>query len=296
MRKLPVLRTLQSFEAVAEHPSFSAAAESLGMTHGAVSHQMRSLERWLGKELFERHSGGVRLNEEGERLKRACARAFSILEEGCSQVREQAPVRKLTIGCSATFLARWLLPRVELFSRRSRAPMLVFQSRTDVNSVLTGKVDVLITSQSGRPSAHVRAVPRTADAIGPVCAPGWAEMPRKPGDVAKCPLLHATSRLDAWGEWGTAVNIPDDLSQGRRFDSLSLTIEAARAGLGLAMTPEFLVRGDVGNGRLAAPLGFVKVKRATWLYFDPDRQSDTELMSFVKWLVCETKRDIALGD
>ena len=288
MRKLPILRALQSFEAVAEFPSFSAAAESLGMTHGAISHQMRALEVWFGRSLFERHSGGVRLNEHGECLKIACSRAFSILEDECFRVRNQGQDKRITIGCSTTFLAHWLLPRIELFSGKNPIPQLTFQNRTDVNAVLTGKVDVIILSQSNHPSDEFKVIPLMADVIGPVCSPKMKKMMRTPGDATKVPLLHASSRLNAWAEWATAVNIGNDVSRGRSFDTLSLTIEAAKGALGFAMTPEFLVRNDIENGTLVAPVGFTKVERMTWIYLDPKKQSDPEVMSFVEWLLSET--------
>jgi len=68
MRRLPPLNALRTFEAAARCLSFSAAAEELCVTHSAVSHQMRQLEDWLGRDLFVRHSGGVRLTASGQSL------------------------------------------------------------------------------------------------------------------------------------------------------------------------------------------------------------------------------------
>jgi LysR family glycine cleavage system transcriptional activator len=263
MRKLPVLRALQSFEAVSSFPSFSSAAESLGKTHGAISHQIRALETWLGKELFDRHSGGVRLTEDGDRLRQACVHAFSILEEECARISRQFAERNIAIGCSATFLSHWLLPRVEMFSRGRPQSVLSFQTRVDVASVVANKVDVLIVSASSPPPMGIEGIRLATDVIGPVCAPTWPTMPKRPEEIRGLPLMHATSRLNAWDEWASAVGVALDRSDGGRFESLSLTIEAARGGLGFAVTPEFLVRDDIDAGHLVAPLGFVKVERAT---------------------------------
>jgi LysR family glycine cleavage system transcriptional activator len=296
MRQLPVLRTLQSFEAVSGFPSFSNAAASLGMTHGAISHQIRALEAWLGEELFERHSGGVRLTDDGERLRQACAHALSILEEECARIRQQSAERNITIGCSATFLAHWLLPRVEMFSRGRPQPILNFQTRVDVASVLAHKVDVLVVSASSAPPEGIEGIRLAPDIIGPVCGPTWPTMPGAPENLRGLPLLHATSRLNAWDEWASAVGITLDPSHGRRFESLSLTIEAARGGLGFAMTPEFLVRDDVDAGRLMAPLGFVKVQRATWVYASSTKRSDPDITALFDWLVVQATDGIAVPE
>jgi LysR family glycine cleavage system transcriptional activator len=294
MRKLLPMRTLQSFNAVADFPSFSSAAEALGMTHGAISHQIRALETWLGKEVFDRHSGGVRLTEDGERLRQACTQAFLLLEEECGRIRQQPAERNVTIGCSATFLAHWLLPRVETFSRERPEAVLSFRTRIELSSVLARKVDVLIVSASSDPPDGIEGICLSVDVIGPVCAPSWPTMPSTPEEVEKLPLLHATSRLNAWDEWASAVGVGLDRSRGRRFESLSLTIEAARGGLGLAVTPEFLVRDDIDAGRLEAPLGFVKVKRATWVYVSRAHRNDPEISAFVDWLVAEARNGIAI--
>lgn len=296
MRRLPILRTLQSFEAVSGFPSFSGAAEALGMTHGAISHQIRGLEGWFGKELFDRHRGGVRLTEDGERLRRTCAHAFSILEEECARIRQQSAERGIIIGCSTTFLAHWLLPRVEMFSRGRPQPILSFQTRVDIASVLAHKVDMLIVSASSAPPEGIEGIRLATDVIGPVCAPTWPTMPRVPGQIEGLPLLHATSRLNAWDEWASAVGIALDPVRGGRFESLSLTIEAARGGLGFAMTPEFLVRDDVDAGRLVAPLGFVKVQRATWVYVSSTKRSDPDITALIDWLVIQATDGIAVPE
>lgn len=296
MRKLPVLRTLQCFEATSEYPSFSSAAESLGMTHGAISHQIGALEAWLGKKIFERHNGGVRLTEDGDRLKQACNHSFSVLEEECARIRGQAVERSISVGCSGTFLAHWLLPRVELFSRECPQTVLSFQTRVDTASLLAGKIDVLIVSASSAVPDGVEGMRLATDIIGPVCAPTWEKMPETPAALHDLPLLHATSRLNAWNEWAAAVGIELNQSRDRRFESLSLTIEAARGGLGFAVTPEFLVRSDIDSGRLVAPLGFAKVSRATWVYVRRSKISDSEIAAFLEWLAAESKGGIGIPE
>lgn len=286
MRKLPVLRTLKSFEAVAGFSSFTHAAATLGLTHGAISHQIRALEDWLGKAVFERHSGGVRLTEDGERLRTVCAQAFSLLEEECSRIRRQRKERSITVGSSATFLAQWILPRIEAFSEKHPDSVLNFQTCTDVAALRSGRVDALIVGELVPSPDDLVGIHLMGDVIGPVCAPGKSSLPQDAKDIPTSMMLHAESRLGAWTEWGTAMGIDVGSRGGRRFETLSLAIQAARGGLGFAISPEILVRDDLGAGRLVAPLGFVAVERATWVYIAQTQAMARDVAAFLQWL-CE---------
>jgi len=291
MRRLPPIRALQSFEVAANHENFSRAAEALCLTHSAISHQVRTLESWFGQKLFARHPGGVTLTEEGEQLKSACMTAFSLLEERCAGIRARVSERKLTIACSTSFLALWLLPRIERFSKQLPELVLSFQTPGDVASLLTRKVDVLILSDRASASDAIDATCVATDVIGPVCAPGWTSLPLSPRDIGTVPVLHARSRPSAWKEWANEVGVSVDLRRGQTLDSLSLTIEAARSGLGFAIAPEMLVRRDLAERRLIAPLGFATVERATYLYVSASRRQQADIAAFREWLITEADSD-----
>ncbi len=291
MTRLPVLRTLLSFEAVAEYSSFSSAAASLGMTHGAISHQMRALEEWLGQRMFDRHSGGVRLTRNGARLRQVCTHAFGILEQECQQIRSEAASPALSIACSTTFLAQWLLPRIEGFAQEHPDLLLHFQTRTTVDALLGGKVDVLILSgHSPSPVEGADITRLVTDRIGPVCSPNWPAPPAALEQIRDVPLLHARSRSDAWSEWADAVGLKLDFRSGVAFESLSLSIEAAKGGLGFAVAPEFLVRHEILNGTLIAPLGFSPVDRGTWIYTRNAEGEGPDSGAFVDWLLKGAQR------
>ncbi|MGF6964721.1 LysR family glycine cleavage system transcriptional activator [Paraburkholderia sp. WC7.3g] len=294
MRILPPLRALQGFEAVANYESFTQAASDLCITHSAISHQIRALETWFGKDIFVRHSGGVRLTKDGERLKSACSAALALLEDECVGIRDQRPERKLTVGCSVSFLAHWLLPRIEEFSRRVPEVIVNFQARGDVAALLRREVDALIVTDRF-PSSAITATCLTTDMIGPVCAPNWPNVPRSPRDIGGMRLLHARSRMNAWSEWSRTVGVAVDSCCAQVLDSLSLTIEAARSGVGLAIAPELLVRRDLADGRLIAPVGFVSVERSTYLYVRASHSQEDDIASFRSWLLEECRKDLPPG-
>ncbi|WP_306789886.1 LysR family transcriptional regulator, partial [Klebsiella pneumoniae] len=80
VRTLRPMNALRVFDSAARHLNLSLAAQELGVSHSAVSQQVRQLETWLGGKLFERHSDGVRLTAAGQDLHRVCLPAFDMLE------------------------------------------------------------------------------------------------------------------------------------------------------------------------------------------------------------------------
>src|SRR5262245_47182585 len=116
MRKLPPLKTLPAFELSAEHASFSAAGQELGLTHGAVSRQIKALEDYLGVALFRRLNRRVELTEAGTALLPAVHQALRQLQTAAAQIALQTRHGPLVVSCLATFMMRWLIPRLYDFA------------------------------------------------------------------------------------------------------------------------------------------------------------------------------------
>ena len=92
--RLPPLNGLRSFEAAARHLSFTRAADELGVTPGAVSQQVKSLEGALGITLFRRLPRSLILTEEGEAYLPAITSAFNLISEGNGILRTGAARRR----------------------------------------------------------------------------------------------------------------------------------------------------------------------------------------------------------
>jgi DNA-binding transcriptional LysR family regulator len=288
MRRLPPLNALRAFEAAARCLSFSAAAEALCVTHSAVSHQMRQLEDWLGRELFIRHAGGVRLTGAGQSLLQAAGQAFSVLEACCTEIREKHAVDEIVLGAPGSFLANWLIPRLERFEAAFPHLRIRLQTSNTPDELQKQRVDALVCI--GRPPwpRQLVATPLFAETIGPVCAPDRASAIRQPGDLAGQTLLHTTSRPQAWAEWA-AVHALDAASftEGRQFDHLPLLLEAAAAGLGVAIAPALLVEREIAQGRIVAPLGFIACGSLFAFCVGAARVRDTGLVHLRDWLLDE---------
>lgn len=285
MRRLPPLNALRSFDAAARCLSFSAAAEELCVTHGAVSHQIRQLEDWLGQPLFTRHADGVRLTEAGQRLQQAATQALDMLEARCAEIAHHPQATELTLGAPGSFLANWLIPRLEHFEACHPDIRLRLQTGADLAELTSRRVDALILSGRAPWPREVQATPLLAEAVGPVCAPTWPGIPATATALQGQALLHTASRKEAWADWARAQHIaPAQLAAGRRFDHLPLMLEAAASGLGIGIAPQLLVEREIAQGRLIAPLGFVPCGAYFTLCIATQRATEAALQTLHHWL------------
>src|SRR5438067_672290 len=117
--RLPPLNALRVFEAAARHLSFKEAANELSITQAAVSHQVKSLEEYLGVELFRRSGRGVQLTEAARAALPRLREGFDALAAAVEQIRERGEETDLAITAPPVFTARWLMPRLADFSKRN---------------------------------------------------------------------------------------------------------------------------------------------------------------------------------
>ena len=266
--------------------NFSVAARDLCLTHSAVSHQIRLLENWFGQPLFTRHSGGVALTPAGQQLQRSASQSLGMLEDACSQLLSSANGQSIKLAAPGSFMALWLIRRLEHFERTHPDLRLQLQTQGDYQDLLSQRVDALVVSASPPWPKGVQAVTLFRDCAGPVCSPDWLPLPRNAGEILEMPLLYTLSRREAWVEWGELHGLdPARLNLVRHFDNLQLMLEAAVARLGIAIAPEQLVQRDLQEGRLVAPLGFSAGHSEFALCMLATRKHDAALAALGSWMV-----------
>jgi LysR family glycine cleavage system transcriptional activator len=164
--RLPSLNTLRAFEAAARHLSFKAAADEIGVTAGAVSQQVRNLERSLGIDLFRRLPHGLLLTTAGETYLPRITKAFEDLTTATEEIAPDMNGKKFTVGICPK--AAKLLPSNWPLNDPRLKPHVRDRVKTsDVEQVRTNAVDCLIR-KSGGPYGHLELfrVPYVADATG----------------------------------------------------------------------------------------------------------------------------------
>ncbi len=292
-RDLPPLNALRAFEAAARLGSFSEAARELHVTHGAISRQLKQLEEALGLALFVKEGRGVKLTDAGQRLGEAAGEAFERLRSACAELQRQNAEAPFVLGCPGSLLARWFIPRLDRLNRE--LPELRLQLAASEGELDPRKPGLDATLWYAEPPwpADMQVFELAAERIGPVLSPYHpraAALRQAPvAALLDEALLHTASRPQAWPTWARRQALdPARLRLGQGFEHLYFLLEAALAGLGVAIAPQQLVADDLAAGRLLAPWGFVETgaQLALWV---PARRLDRRAERLAEWLRAELR-------
>jgi LysR family transcriptional regulator, glycine cleavage system transcriptional activator len=285
-RRLPPLKPLPAFEIAAEQASFTAAAGELNLTHGAVSRQIKALESHLGVPLFRRRNRRIELTEAGTAFLPGVRQALHLIEAATAQVATSPREGALVVSSVATFMMRWLIPRLyEFNARHRRIEVRLSASHLPVDFARDG-IDVAI--RVGKPPwpRNVSATPFLADRVGPVCAPGLVKGRGKftLADLRRCTLLSADTRPDAWADWAQSRRIDFDHRKARPFEHMYFMLEAAASGLGMGIASHPLVEDDLRSGRLVAPFGFTASGRSYCVLHAKALADNPKIAAFRAWI------------
>lgn len=291
-RRLPSLNALRAFEAFARHGRMTLAADELCVTHGAVSRQIRQLEEQLGVALTEGPRSRLRMTPQGLQLAQALSPAFDQIEAAVPRPPQVGP-RPLVVSCLPTFAMKWLIPRLPRFQAvQPDIPVRVMESNGPFDFRADG-VDLAIRMRTDGDtrSSDGKVTPFMPHFHGPVMSPelasaGEATLAR----IGRLPRLHTRTFLESWNDWarklaGGAEGLPEPVSH-QEFDHYFYMIEAAAAGLGVAIGPWAFVQRDLASGRLVAPLGFVDGQAAV-VALTPLEGASQAAICFRDWLVEE---------
>ena len=285
---LPPLNALRAFEAAARLNSVSQAANELHVTHGAVSRQVRSLEEHLGVALFSKEGRGLKLTDAGIRLRDVSAELFNRLRSTCAELQQGQADAPFVLACPGSLLARWFIPRLDRLNRE--LPELRLQLSASEGELDPRRSGVDATLWFAEPPwpADMQVYELTVERIGPVLSPRYAQFAALHQAAAAAllgePLLHTSSRPQAWPSRAASNGLDASaLKLGQGFEHLYYLLEAAAAGLGVAIAPQQLVADDLAAGRLVAPWGFVETsaRLALWV---PARRLDKRAQLLATWL------------
>jgi LysR family transcriptional regulator, glycine cleavage system transcriptional activator len=263
MRKLPPLRALRAFEAAARHHSFSAAANELGVTPTAISHQIRQLEEVFGVKLFQRRPRPLLLTSAGARLYPALRNGFDALVSAVALLAEgdvQAPLR---VTSPSAFASKWLVPQLPKWREQNPTVPLEIIGTDAVLDVRADAADVAIRySRKPPPDYVVQEVFR--DAYVPVCSPRLIERHgpiERAADLLRFPLIHydwitRDPEAPTWQQWlSVARSIDPDFRPPEKVWDLSFreelhAIDAVVGGQGVAICSDVVVSNELRNGLL----------------------------------------------
>lgn len=288
MTNLP-LNHLRSFQVIGKHLSLVRAAQELHLTASALSYQLGLLEERLGAKLFVRNGRGLEFTDVGRKLHGKVDESLRQLTLALNEASGRTEDRDLVVSALHTFATRWLLPRFNRF------PTQVANTEIRVSGVHANfdhdNVDCAICYGDGSWPGL------TSDFLGDeylvlVCAPSAISTQRplqRFEDIQGHPLLEAKFRLEDWKLWLQEAKVALD-SQQRvlTLESRNLVIEAAEAGLGLAVVDRAMVSKELESGRLIQPWPqAVKGPGAYYLAYPSDHVLSGKVLAFRDWLLSE---------
>ncbi|WP_055714921.1 LysR substrate-binding domain-containing protein [Streptomyces torulosus] len=287
---LPPLNTLLPFEATVRHASMTAAARELHVTHGAVSRQIQNLERSLGTSLFERRTRALHPTPQARQLAAVVRDALDQIDAAARQIAPRAPAGPLTLSCEPTLLMRWLIPRLPDLAAKvpdvavhlSAGGGPVFFERDDIDIAIR-RDDFPFPEEASRTRLF-------AERIGPVCRPELAARLTGAAGVSQVTLLHTGTRPQAWDDWRRITGLQAEPASQQTLEHFYLTLQAAAAGVGVAIAPYAVARDDLERGQLVAPFGFVPDGTSYHLLGRPSLEQDGRVRRLTAWLRARTSR------
>ena len=287
--RLP-LSALRAFEAAARHRNLLRAADELAVTHGAVSHQIRALELQLKAQLFDRRRRPILLTQAGEQLLAAVHDSFDRLTRVASAIQNGEIEGEITLSCVPGLATNWLVPRLGDFLSRHANVTVHVVTEYWRHPKMADQSDVAIAYGSAEHPGK-RVVRLGHAEFFPVCSPALKKRKpsiKRPPDLLKYTLLHEYND-EAWSRWLAAVGVAGLKSaRSAYFDGAHLSLEAARAGYGIAMGDMATVRDDLVKKRLVRL--FAQTVPAAFPYYlvaPPEAEQPPALRALEEWLIAE---------
>lgn len=291
-RSLPGTAALQAFESAAFHLSITKAGKELHLTQGAVSRQIQALEEHLGTALFERHRQRIRLTPAGERYLEHVRAAFDRLEAAALELRTlQRGGGVLHLAILPTYGTRWLIPRFPSFVAAHPAIQVNFTTRVQAFDFALEDLDAAIHyGEAVWPGATIDKL--MDEEVFVVCSPGYRQQHRLAHgkDLARATLLQISTRPHAFDDWLRARQIDGvDGRRGPRFEHHQMVLQAAIAGLGVAVLPAFVVEEDLATGKVVEAFADTRAHtgKGYFLAYPEHRAGLAALAAFREWLLAQ---------
>ncbi|MGJ7538544.1 MULTISPECIES: LysR substrate-binding domain-containing protein [unclassified Variovorax] len=291
---LPPMGALTAFESAYRHRGFTAAAEELSLTPAAIAHQVRLLEAWAGRPLFERRPNGVDLTEAGKEMG---PRIQTLLDEVTTlgpQVRRQREVPQIVVRCQFSLAVQWLAPLVVEYAGQRPECQIVVRAEPAMADPLSGRADMAIyysrtgISEVGYPLVGGRYIVVAAPTL--LIALGVGSL--DPRSIGEAPLINFIPKDRGWPEptwasWCLSARHAARVAPARMSTSMMyVAIQMCVAGGGFALVHEPLVQAELADGRLVlaseisvgAPHNYSLIVR-------PISAMRKDVQSFSQWLL-----------
>lgn len=295
--RLPPLNPLKAFEAAARLGSVSRAARELNVTHGAISHQVRSLEQTLNVKLLQRDGNRLKLTAQGAALLPSISQAFETISTAMSSLSTPSTEGDLVVSCVPALLAFWLVPRIAAFTEQFPGVRLRLIPSNEPSHVYDSNIDLCIRYGDQEWSdcwfrlfAHIDLFPVVSPTL-------LNKQPlRTVGELADHVLLHADDGRE-WQTWLAAADAPE-LSRARThfLSDAHLAIEAATHGAGIALGDTMTASRLLSAGELIVPFELaVPATDAFFVVCRSEARTVPITRIFIDWLFAAVDEEYGKG-
>ncbi|WP_082152755.1 LysR family transcriptional regulator [Candidatus Rhodobacter oscarellae] len=288
--KHDVLRYLRCFESASRLLSFTNAAEELGITQSAVSHQIKELSLRCGFALFERRGNALALTDKGVLYAETVRNGLGLLENGLSQLQADNDRTDIFIHCDPVLANKWLLPRLDRLEAQCLSSTLKLVSVGDANGA-----DVVIGFEE---IIRYETISVDHDVCLPVCSPDIFEVgsnslssPEFQSETA-ITLGEGTRERQfgmSWSDWQAHFG-NDTTPRGdvENHATVELALQAAVHGRGVALLRQCVADDDLRAGRLVVA-SQQKLPTNVPIFFsiDPDGPNAALCQRLRDWLINE---------
>lgn len=249
------LRALRTFEVCARRLSFSASADELRITQGAVSKQIKSLEQNLDFALFIRRGNKISLTPEGKELALHLSGMFDDLDDFIGNLGPHSLKSSLVVSCEPTICLKLLIPLAPQIEAETGVSLKVLSGGGKVDFHRYG-IDLAIRRNDFPIDNGLSVETIGQEYMGPVL---HSDLDFASGsDPASFTRIHALTRKGAWTQWSKNCSIANKLQHDTEHQHHFLALEAAENGQGIAMMSLYMVARSLQQSRLKAPLGFAR--------------------------------------
>jgi LysR family glycine cleavage system transcriptional activator len=286
---LPPFSCLRLFETAARFGSFKRAAQELNLTPGALSHGIDTLEQWLDVDLFERKARGVILTPAGRQYLPYVSEALSLIATGTRRLPSRRFENRVSISSTDLFAYELVLPRLHKFRQMYPDTVVTVDASRRIAELPAEQFDLAIRN-SREPWPKL-----SCDLIGPirfvpVGAPQCIDELSHGGalDWSRATLIHTAAASEDWETW--CSHSRTNVSSARKLvvGSTQLALEAAAAGLGLAIGYLPIIDPAIAAGRVAIAVDhIVPAMSSCWLVTPSGAETRREIVAFRNWLLKE---------
>ena len=279
---------LQLTVSVARYQSLSEAAAQLHITKGALSHQIKHLERDLGFDIFIRHPRGIVLSDQGRELLSVAEQSFQQIDAAIENISKNT-TQSLAIGVTTYFASRWLSPRLTGFMQTHPDIRLRIQPMIDMLNFAGEEVDLAIRWGNGRWNDRT-IVPLMNCPAWPTGNKAAYSLVKKEGiesALAQLKLLHDSKDSNAWSEWLELAGLGIE----KRTDTLiipdpTLRVQAVLDGQGVALNDD-LVKAELQSKQLYRLSPVELADYGYYLAYEPDALKNAAVKDFIEWITTE---------